>query len=46
MWALYERVGDPDVSPHISILDNSPVDHSDPQLARALALLGLEWTRE
>ncbi|WP_244882582.1 RES domain-containing protein [Gordonia desulfuricans] len=45
MWALYERAADPDVSPHIDVVDDSPIDAADPQLARALTLLGLEWTR-
>ena len=44
MWALYERVGDPAVSPHIDVLEHSPIDHTDHELAQALRLLGLEWT--
>jgi len=44
MWALYERVGDPALSPHINGFDHSPIDHTDSELAQALKLLGLEWT--
>lgn len=44
MWALYERAADPDISPHIDVVDHCPIDAADPQLARALTLLGLEWT--
>lgn len=44
MWAIYERVGDPAVSPHIQALDHSPIDATDHELNQALDLLGLEWT--
>ena len=44
MWALYERAADPDISPHIDVVDHCPIDAADPHLARALTLLGLEWT--
>jgi hypothetical protein len=43
MWALYERVGDPAVSPHIQIVEHSPIDHTDSELNQALTLLGVEW---
>lgn len=43
MWALYERVGDPAVSPHIQVVEHSPIDHTDSELNQALTLLGLEW---
>jgi hypothetical protein len=29
IWALYERVGDPALSPHIDVLEHSPIDHTD-----------------
>lgn len=44
MWALHERVGDPALSPHIDVLEHSPIDHTDRELAQALRLLGLEWS--
>jgi hypothetical protein len=43
MWALYERVGDPAVSPNIQIVEHSSIDHTDSQLNQALTLLGVEW---
>lgn len=43
MWAIYERVGHPAVSPHIQALDHSPIDATDHELNQALDLLGLEW---
>ena len=43
MWASYERVGDPAVSPHIQVLDHSPIDATESELNRALDLPGIEW---
>lgn len=43
LWAVYERPGDPDVSPRLSDrhrVDLEP-DHRD--LMAAMALLGLQW---
>ena len=46
MWALYERDGDPVVSPHIDVLEHCPIDHADSDLIEAMKLLGLRWASE
>ncbi|MFV9459537.1 RES domain-containing protein [Rhodococcus sp. NM-2] len=43
LWAVYERPGDPVVSPHVTALDQMPVAPDDGDLAGAMRLLGLEW---
>lgn len=44
MWALYERSGDPEISPHIDVLDHTPIHADDPILQKAMSLLSLEWS--
>ncbi|MGC5247758.1 hypothetical protein ACPXB3_12620 [Gordonia sp. DT219] len=44
MWAIYERATDPEVSPHVTVLEHIHINPGDPNLIRAMALLGLEWS--
>ncbi|WP_238423570.1 hypothetical protein [Gordonia sp. 'Campus'] len=34
MWALYERAADPDISPHVHVVDHCRIDPIDPDLTR------------
>lgn len=43
LWALYERPGDPAVSPHLTPFEQHPVSSADPALAEAMRLLALTW---
>lgn len=43
LWAIYERPGDPPISPHLTALESAPVRPDDPELGNAMRLLGLEW---
>lgn len=44
LWAIYERGGDADVSPRLTVrTDNAPISPTDPDLVRAMMLLGLRW---
>ena len=43
LWAVYERPGDPPVSPRLSDVSLVDLDASHPGLTTAMGILGLEW---
>lgn len=43
LWAIFERPDDPEVSPHLTQLEQHPLSPDDPDLTSALAHLGLTW---
>lgn len=44
LWAIYERGGDADVSPRLTVRsEDTALDPGDSDLARAMELLGLTW---
>lgn len=45
LWAVYERPGDPPVSPRVHDVSAVDLDASQPDLTTAMDILGLEWAR-
>lgn len=44
LWAIYERGSDTDISAQLTLqTDDAAINPEDPQLARAMELLGLRW---
>ena len=43
LWAIFERPGDPDVSPHLSGRSSTPISPGHPALVEAFSLFGLSW---
>lgn len=46
MWAIFERAGEPDVSPLLSNIEEFPLDRSTPDLLTAFRFHGLRWLGE
>lgn len=45
LWAVFERSGDPAISPHLSHLTSTPIAPTHPALVEAFELFGLSWAR-
>jgi hypothetical protein len=44
LWAIFERAGDPAISPVLADIQHHPLAPENPDMAEAFRLLGLVWT--
>lgn len=45
LWAVFERPGDPEISPHLAQLTSTPISPTHPDLVEAFEQFGLSWAR-
>ncbi|CAH0129131.1 hypothetical protein SRABI83_00194 [Arthrobacter sp. Bi83] len=43
LWAVFERPGDPPITPNIQDVMIDKLQHDSPEISKAFRLLGLQW---
>ena len=46
LWAIFERPGDPPITPNIEDVKVEELQHDSPEISNAFRLLGLQWEND